>query len=377
MGFFKKKNSDTSDETLIEAGKTPKVDKKPKSDKSIKPRAPKSMAGKKAIRSVFWIFMSLLLLKGVIAFAQGNRTINQTIINGSNDPIVSDSVKGFAADFATEYFTWDSDFVADRSSRLTKFVKGVDSEMGLKTFDVKGSSTVTSSEVYSSKVIDPKHIDVTVVVWRDVLPLPDQLLNAQGKAPKPETIKKKVYMVVPVTLAAEGPVIQDYPRFVTEQQRGDTVDTSTMGTTVGDSDLLTKGKDLADSFLHSWYDGNASQLRYFYSDTVKSPDTIPKSEFIYDKLDKVTVYKNPTKIGEPSTYRIEANVIVKSDIGEPFTNTWKLQVTQKDGRLYVLSNGIEVPNFSKPPTTSVENEPSSSPDGKPSDSNTSGPITSE
>lgn len=371
MGLLKKKEKSTSEESQSGAEK---YNKKHKSDKSFRLRAPKSTAGRKVVRSLFWIFMSLLFLKGAIAFAQGNRTINQTIIHGNNEQIVPDFVKGFATDFATEYFTWDANFVADRSSRLEKFIKGIESDMGLKNFDVKSSSKVTSVGVYTTKIVDPKHIEVTVAVWRDVQPLPDQLLSAQGKATTPVVVKKKVYMVVPVTLAAEGPIIQDYPRFVSEQRRGDTLDTSGIGMTIGDGDLLKKSKELADSFLHSWYDGNASQLRYFYLDTVKTPDFIPKSEYKYDKLEKLTVYQNPVKSGDQDTYRIEANVIVKSDIGEPFINTWKLQVIQKDNRLYILSNGSEqsvsynIPEVVN--SSSLSNE-------TPSISNTTTPVTNQ
>ncbi|WP_054943723.1 conjugal transfer protein [Paenibacillus ihuae] len=317
------------------------------------------MAGKKIIRSIFWVFMSLLFIKGAISFAQGNRTINQTIINGNDAPVITDSIKGFAVDFATEYFTWDANYVAERSTRLSNFVKGVDTEMGLKSLDVKGSSKVTSAEIYSTNLLDPDHIDVTVVVWRDVQPLPDQLEAAQAKATTPPVVKKKTYMIVPVTLAAEGPVIQEYPRFVSNQQKGDTVDSSTNGTTVGDEDLLQKSNALADSFLRSWYEGNASQLRYFYAETVKSPNTIPKSDYTYEAIDKVAVYKNPAQAGQADTYRIEANVIVESDLGEPFTNTWKLQVTQKDGRLYVLSNGIQLSEASEVPAVPESLSPAS------------------
>ncbi|MGU3473137.1 conjugal transfer protein [Paenibacillus sp. D51F] len=379
MGLFKKKNRDADNETQVEKkAEKSKAEPKRKSDKAIKPKAPRSMAGKKVFRSVFWVFMSLLLLKGAIAFAQGNRTINQTIINGNNESVVSDSVKGFAVDFATEYFTWDANYVADRSSRLTKFIKGIDSEMGLKNFDVKGSSKVTSAEIYSTNLIDSQHIDVTVVVWRDVQTLPDQLLAAQAKATTPPIVKKKTYMVVPVTLAVEGPVIQDYPRFVSEQQRGVTVDMSSMGTTVGDEDLAKKAEDLADSFLHSWYDGNTSQLRYFYADTVKSPETLQKSDFTYDKLDKVSFYQNPAKVGEPTTYRIEAVVIVKSDLGEPFTNTWKLRVIQKDGRLYVLSNGVVMPEADTEPSATDSSAPATaSPSPTSSASSSPSPTASQ
>jgi hypothetical protein len=353
LGFFSNKKKET-DELQIDQAKS---EVKKKSDKKIKSTAPKGLVGKKIVRTFFWVFMSLLILKGAIAFAQGNRTINQTIVNGVTTTDVSDSVKGFAADFATEYFTWKPNLPSERISRLQKFIKGVDGEMGVKNFDVKGSSKVTSAEVYTTNQIDATHVDVTIVVWRDVSLLPDQIEAAQGTSTPPPILQKKAYMVVPITLAEEGPVIQSYPRFVSEQQRGDTVDSSTVGVSIGDGDIFSKGKDLADSFLKSWYEGNASQLRYFYADTAKSPDSLQKSEFTYDKLDKVSVYQNPAKAGESTTYRIEANVIVRSDLGEPFTNSWILQVSKTDDRLYVISNGIKQSNVITSPIPDATESP--------------------
>ena len=127
-------------------------------------------------------------------------------------------------------------------------------------------------------------------------------------------------MIVPITLADEGPVIQTYPRFVSEQQRGDTIESST-GVLVGDQDLVKKGMDLTDSYLRSWYEGNAAQLRYFYADSVKAPDTILKSDFTYQKLDKASVYEIPSGLGGKTTYRIEASVLVTSEMGETFANS--------------------------------------------------------
>ncbi|MFC5402446.1 conjugal transfer protein [Cohnella soli] len=362
MAFFKKQNKDAEG---------PPVEKvKSKKDKSIKPRAPKMMAGRKVGRFFFWVFMSLLFLKGALAFAQGNRTINQTIVKGNTTPIVSDSVKGFALDFATEYFTWDANFVADRTTRLSNFIKGIDPDMGLKNFDVKGSSKVTSAEVYGTNQIDAQHIDVTVVIRRDVQQLPDQLLDAQDKATTPPLLKKKAYMIVSVTLAKEGPVIQSYPRFVSEQQRGDTIDSADESKLVGNADLQSKAKELADSYIRSWYEGNAGQLRYFYADTEQAPRAIQKSDFVYQKLEQAALYQMPSGVGESSSYRIVATVTVNSDLGEPFTNTWNLDVVEQDARFYVTSNGIQSGN-------NTAQSPSSSPAPSATSDNNTAPITNQ
>ncbi|MBO7745798.1 conjugal transfer protein [Paenibacillus sp. MWE-103] len=376
MPLLKKKN--TTDDDLSEEKQELKKKKqlKPKKDKSNRPRAPKAMAGKKVLRMFFWVFASLLLLKGAIAFAQGNRTVNQTIVEGNTTPVISDSVKGFAADFATEYFSWDAKFVNDRTTRLASFIKGIDPAMGLNSLDVKGSSKVTSAEIYDTHQLDANHVDVTVVVWRDVQQLPDQLLDAQGKAVMPPILKKKTYMVVPVTLAQEGPVIQSYPRFVSEQPRGETVDDTSMGKLVGNEELVVKSKELADSYLRSWYEGNAGQLRYFYSDSVKAPNEMKKSEFTYQSLDKLSVYELPSGLAELTKYRIEVIVLVNSDMGEPFANSWNLEVVQQEGRLYVLSDGITPTTDSLSHT--AEKDPLASEDRDDASSdNLDGPTTDE
>jgi hypothetical protein len=364
LGFFSKKNKKAERDDSQESQPAPKK----VSDSSIKPKAPKSLAGKRAIRTVFWVFMGLLLLKGAISFAQGTRVIQQQTIIGNTESSISDSVKGFAADFATEYFTWEADFVADRNKRLGKFIKGINADMGVTSLDVKGSSRVTSSEVYSTNKIDDQHIDVTIVVWREVQPLPDQLKAAQGTATTPPVIMKKTYMIVPVTLAQEGPVIESYPRFVSEQQKGDTVNAATTGTRVSDENLVKLASDLADSYLRSWYEGNASQMKYFYADSVKSPDNIQKSEFIYQKLEKVSLFSIPATNGQSKSYRIAADISVKSDIDEPFANSWSLIVTEKAGRLYVVSNGIPQPDIKSPTPAATENTASANPDSTASNS---------
>ncbi|OME78629.1 hypothetical protein BK120_23100 [Paenibacillus sp. FSL A5-0031] len=341
MSIFKKNNKNTNadSEETAQIEKTDIVKKK--SDKSIKPRSPKSMAGKKVLRTVIWVAAGLIFLKGTIAWTQGTRIINETNIYGTNESSVTDSVKGFATDFATEYFSWDANFTADRNKRIEKFIKGIESDMGLKSLDVKSSSKVSSVEVYGSNVLDEKHIDITVIVWRTVSKLPNQIEAAKGTAEIPEPVRKKAYMVVPITLAKEGPVIESYPRFVSEQSKGITVDQSHL-VLIGESSLIEKGTELADSYLRSWYEGNVSQLKYFYAENVKSPTSLQKSEFNYDSLKKVSVFKVPDNggVNESDVYQINADVIVKSDLEEPFSNSWSLSVIEKDGKLFVLSNGI-------------------------------------
>lgn len=333
MGFFSKQNKKGEKTESIEATSEKKTESKKKSDKSIKPRSPKSMALKKVIRIAFWIFVCFILLKGVVSFAQGTRIIEKVTNIGSDKPAISDSVKGFAIDFASEYFTWNINNVNERNDRLVKFINGVDPDAGLKSFDVKGSSRVLSVDVYNTNKIDESHYDITVVVRREI-----QLTPAPDAKNTPAPVVKKTYMVVPVTMASKGPVIQTYPRFVAEQQKGDNEGVA-YGKSVSDAGMLQKGSELADSFLRSYFDGNVNQLKYFYADGVTPPASITKSTFTLDKVNKVDIYQVDGTNGGKSYIRIDASVLVKNDLGESFVNLWTLNAIEKDGRLYVLSVG--------------------------------------
>ncbi|WP_336788358.1 conjugal transfer protein [Paenibacillus sp. MMO-177] len=361
MGLLNKKKKQTQvieDQQHLNEPKK-ELGKKKKSDKSIKPRAPRSSAGKKIIRGVFWTIVCLILLKGAISFAQGTRVINQTNVYGNTEIVVSDAVKGFALDFATEYFTWDANYTQNRETRLKSFINGINSDMGMKTFDATTSSKVTSAEVYNSKSIDKTNFEVTVAILRTVTPLPDKLLSAQGKAEQPEATSSKTYMVVPVTLAAEGPVIKSYPRFVSEQVKGETIDPASEPTSIVNEDLVKKATELADSYLRSWYEGNSSQIKYFYASTSNVPTSLNKSEFTYTSLDKVSVYAVPENNGTDKTYRIVADVLVKSAFGEPFNNSWSLTVVEQDEKLFVVSNGIDQ---TATPVKATDDEPTPTPD---------------
>ncbi|MDN4067552.1 conjugal transfer protein [Paenibacillus vini] len=331
MGLKKKKNVEPANPE----------EKKRKPDKSIKPKTPKSTIGKTVLRTLFWIFVGFIILKGAVSFAQGTRVIEKVTQVTNGEPAISDSIKGFAVDFATEYFTWTPNNGSERIARLERFIYGIDNDAGLKIFDVKGESHTLSAEVYNTLKLDDQHYDISVVIRREVKLANDaQELSDPNyiESSKENRVIKKTYMIVPITITDKGPLIQSYPRFVAEQQKGTSLQES-KGSQITDLQTIKLSTELADSFLHAYFDGNASQLKYFYADGIKPPANISKSEFSVEKLSNVTVYKSNGPEAPSNNLFIEAQVIVKNDIGELFTNSWSLTATEKDGRLYVLSIG--------------------------------------
>lgn len=283
------------------------------------------------------------MIRGCVSFAQGTKVVNQTITYGSTKPAIEESIKGFATDFASEYFTWSDDNFSERNTRLAPFISGISQDAGLKSLDIKGSSRVLSADVYDAKKISDSQLEITVMVRREVTVPPSQA-GASGASAQSATLAsnassnktiKKAYMVVPITVTDKGPVIRTYPRFVTETKKGES-ESQAPGTSITDTAMLGMAKELTESFLRSWYDGNMSQLKYFYAESSKVPTSITKSNFTFDKADSLNMYK---LADQENAYRIIATVVVKSDIGESFTNTWTLTVTSKDGKLFVLSVG--------------------------------------
>ncbi len=352
MGLFSKnkKNEDSAEVETLESTMEDKK-KKLKSDKSIKPRAPKTMAPKRALRILFWTFCFFILIRGVVSFARGPQIIEKVTNVESNTPTISDSIKGFATDFATEYFTWNTTDANDRINRISKFIINIDQDAGLKFYEIKGESRVLSAEIYDSKMIDATHFDITTIVRREVeMSTAQDSLDVGTDSNKTEisvasndsravkTTIKKTYMVVPVTLTEDGPLIETYPRFIGNQQKG----VSNVGedaNLISDKSLLSRGRELSESFLKTYLEGNVSQLKYYYSDNVTPPDTLIPSEFTLDSVESISMYQVTDQEGSPDHIRIDASVIVKNDLGELFVNAWTLNVIDTDGKFYVLSVG--------------------------------------
>lgn len=354
MGLFSKnkKNAESEEAEILEEQKE-KPKKKVKSDKSIKPRAPRTMAPKRFLRILFWTFCFFLLVRGMVSFARGPQIIEKVTNVQSSTPTISDSIKGFATDFATEYFTWNTTNANDRINRISKFIINIDQDAGLKFLEVKGESRVLSAEVYDSKMIDATHFDITTLVRREVVTRSTQdslnigtdstLSDITDAAPSSSTSAKttiqKTYMVVPVTLTNDGPLIETYPRFIGNQQKGTAVDNDDANL-VTDKSLLSRGKELSESFLKTYLVGNVSQLKYYYADDTSPPDTLIPSDFTLESVESISMYEATNQIGIPDYYQINASVIVKNELGELFVNAWILNVIDKDGKFFVLSVGV-------------------------------------
>ena len=332
MGFLSKKPSKRDGEQ----GNEESIKKQRKFEKDLKPKSPKRIAGKRFVRYLFWTFLLFLIIKGAVSYAKGTQIIQEVTNIGTNQTIVEDSLKGFASDFATEYFTWTVNNVNDRAERLQRFISGIDQDAGLKGYDIKGSSNVLSVEIYDTAQISDTQYEVTLNVRREVDM--DSMQEAQSPKDKKGSVIKKTYMVVPVTVSPSGYVIQSHPRFIGNQLKGAS-DSITPGELNTNVDLINQSTELATNVLQAYFAGNVNQLKYFYEDSANAPASLSQSDFTLNKIENVSLYNMPSTEVSPEHIRMETSVLVQNDIGEVFTNRWILNVLNKGDRLYVLSIG--------------------------------------
>ncbi|WP_337035198.1 conjugal transfer protein [Paenibacillus illinoisensis] len=332
MGFLSKKPSKLDGEQ----GNEESIKKQRKFEKGLKPKSPKRIAGKRFVRYLFWTFLLFLIIKGAVSYAKGTQIIQEVTNIGTSQTIVEDSLKGFASDFATEYFTWTVNNVNDRAERLQRFISGIDQDAGLKGYDIKGSSNVLSVEIYDTAQISDTQYEVTLNVRREVDM--DSLQEAQSPKDKKGSVIKKTYMVVPVTVSPSGYVIQSHPRFIGNQLKG-AFDSITPGELNTNVDLINQSTELATNVLQAYFAGNVNQLKYFYEDSANAPASLSQSDFTLNKIENVSLYNMPSTDVSPEHIRMETSVLVQNDIGEVFTNRWILNVLNKGDRLYVLSIG--------------------------------------
>lgn len=344
--LFIKKNKKVEDPTEDAQPKENKKKVKSKVDKSIKPRSPKSMVPRTIIRTIFWIFITFILIRGISSVVRGPQTIQKINITGNTTPAISDSIKGFATDFATEYFTWTSTDLNKRIERLSRFISGIDQDAGMKSYQISGDSKVLSVELYDSTQIDDTHFEITTIVRREVNAKKSEITatdsstlndNVSSKENSPSSVQQKSYMIVPVTLTKDGPLIQNYPRFVMERNKGNFSE-DIQGELVSDGNIIQSATELTESFFKTYFEGNINQLKYFYINDNSAPKTLVKSDFILNKIVQIQVYKVIDNTTD-SRLRIDASILVTNELNELYTNHWILNVVLREEKLFVESIG--------------------------------------
>lgn len=315
----------------------------PKKEKKMKEKAPKQMMMGKIRRILFWTFIGFVCVRGITSLITGPKVIQQVNNYGSQIQEVPTGAKGFAAEFATEYFTWDSNYINSRSNRLAQFITNIDADAGLDAYSTKGQSDVLTTEVTDARWINKSLAEITVVVRRQIH-LPKQESpesNSADLSLTPNPLDKdnsiiKTNMVVPVTVVGNKYVVQNYPRFIGEEEKA-TAPTVDLGQVVTDQQLIESAKKVTTSVLTAMFNNKSDELKYFYAEGSKPAATYQKVNYSFQKVETLTLRQ--AQNDAEGHYTVYATVSVKSASGENFKNDWILKVASKGSEMYVTSIG--------------------------------------
>ncbi|MEJ3720100.1 conjugal transfer protein [Paenibacillus polymyxa] len=314
-----------------------------KKEKKMKEKAPKQMMMGKVYRILFWIFIGFVCLRGITSLITGPKVIQQVNNYGSQIQEVPIGAKGFAAEFATEYFTWNSDYINSRSNRLAQFITNIDADAGLDAYSTKGQSDVLTTEVTDARWINKSLAEITVVVRRKAtLPkenTPENKSTELSLTPNPldkDNSIIKTNIVVPVTVVGNKYVVQNYPRFIGDEEKAD-VPSANLGQVVTDQQLIESAKKITTSVLTAMFNNKSDELKYFYAEGSKPAATYQKVNYSFQKVETLTLRQAETDA--EGHYTIYATVSVKGPSGENFKNDWILKVASKGSEMYVTSIG--------------------------------------
>ncbi|WP_258297730.1 conjugal transfer protein [Paenibacillus peoriae] len=333
--FGRKKTQDKSESKVVSPSSTTQI--------KMKEKAPKQMMMGKIGRILFWTFIGFVCLRGITSLITGPKVIQQVNNYGTQIQEVPTGAKGFAAEFATEYFTWDSNYINSRSNRLAQFITNIDADAGLDAYSTKGQSDVLTAEVSDAHWINKSLAEITVAVRRKAtLPKQDTPENKSTElslTPNPldrDNSIIKTNMVVPVTVIGNKYVVQNYPRFIGEGEKAN-VPSTDLGQVVTDQQLIESAKKITTSVLTAMFNNKSDELKYFYAEGSKPAATYQKVNYSFQKVETLTLRQAETDaVGH---YTIYATVSVKSPSGENFKNDWILKVASKGNEMYVTSIG--------------------------------------
>lgn len=308
----------------------------PPKEKKYKPSAPRSTAGRRIVKVLVWFILGFFCLRGALSFASGPKVIQKTTEMPSTRPSISDEERGFAVDFATQYFTWNALHPEQLAKRLREFTsQSLDDHAGIDTYTLQGQSRVLQANVYQTQILDKQDVNVTVMVRRE-LTLPQK--TSSGNASPSESAQTRTtdstrFIEVPVHASSDGLVVEDYPKFISPVQKGTEPTHNAVGQ-VSNRPLEKQLTALAGSFFSAWYKGDTDQLTYFYYNGQTPPKHLKATSFQFNSIKQVSIYKT-----KASRYRCPVLVQVKDSDGVMYLNRWILNVKAKGNRKFVWSVG--------------------------------------
>lgn len=301
-----------------------------KKEKELKPG---TMATLKTLRTIFWIVFCIIIVVGTAQILRSKqpRIIENTFKYQFNES-ESEKAKAVAESFVRDYLTYGGINESVYNEKMSRYING-NIIVGKPQY-ASGSSTVTGTMIWKVEILSPTHSNIIVKADLKIVnekETEEKYNPVTGNREQMPIETEKVYYVSIPIFAQDGKVIiNDYPIFVSAEEKLDADMESYYGkTSVMDNEKKEIKKTLED-FFDVYYSGTEGQIKTFF-------ETDPKlkglnGEFLFKDIISLDAYKE----GETIT-AVAIVTINQSDLGSEFNQRFLIELKKAEDRWVIIA----------------------------------------
>ena len=298
----------------------------------------------KVLRFLIWSMLCFFFIKGVIVSirpdptAKVNSIINDFKANLNTYQNQNQEILGFAQNFVTEYMTYKAGEEFEYVERLKPYVTDTIINAAYR-FPQGSKAKVLYAGAYKQTQYSPTQYDVWVMTTVSYI---SKTISEDGIASETET-EDTVVLKVPVSVDKNKYIVEDYPAFVSDDQKA--FYEKQLYTGKESTAEIKNAVELAlSNFFKAYYESDQSVIDYYLS-----PDADP-SKFIglqgrisLEKIEELRVYYS----NENSTTDFLALVTlsVKDKNNAVITQHYHLKIIYKDKQYYVVDMDVRNTNL--------------------------------
>lgn len=268
-----------------------------------------------ALRTLLYLLLALIFIRGAASFfpapPQEAAQLPEPTKPEPKDP---PQLQAIAALFATDYLTWDSANPNERAARLQPYLApGLNPQAGWRPGATPTHQTVQGAWVLATTKTGEGRWTATVAAR----------VRLEPTAPDKPAQSRTLYMAVPLALTAQQtPVVSDLPALLPAPPGPSAPANQPEGQAATDD----RAPALLQSFFAAYFSGGDTS--YFLTPDAKlagSPQGVTLVE-----VAKPTLRKTATQL-----YAETPVTVIETATGASLTLHYTLQLTEKDGRLYI------------------------------------------
>ena len=290
----------------------------------------------KVLRTVFWIMLTLIFLRGVYQIvrptkaAELNRIISDFKRELADNGDHPEEVMRYAQDFAKEYLTYSKGGEAEFKERIRPYVsKRVYRISGIYSF--RNSAKAVYINAYRKESVGEERYDVFVNAEIEYE-------NRDAETGEVSYVTKSATLKVPVVVGEEGYSIPSLPMLVTDTRADDSYDPQEIyrGAEVDKTAI----EPAISNFLAAYYSQDQSMIDYLLTvgaDRMKFQGM--EKRFELDRVDSVKAY-----MAEGTIVCAVRATITDSVNQESMAQEFTIYMVENDGKYYVNDMDLQVAN---------------------------------